>query len=114
MVSSEPYDPELEVSLMGPIRMANKYQMVNIYKHLVLLVETQWPQSLIGWDHYQNAAGKYPRLLLNPAAAIALASENGVKRILPVAFSRIMSGRIFLSIYSGSENTLLDLVASVV
>ena len=86
MVSSEPYDPELEVSLMGPIRMANKYQMVNIYKHLVLLVETQWPQSLIGWDHYQNAAGKYPRLLLDPAAAIALASENGVKRILPVAF----------------------------
>ena len=86
MVSPEPYNPDLEVSLKGPIQMTSKYQMVHIHVHLVSLVEAQWPRSLIEWDHYQNAVSKYPQLLLDPAAAIALASENGIKRILPVAF----------------------------
>ena len=71
---------------MGPMRMAKKYQMDKIHKRLASLVESQWPKNLSEWDQYQTTISQHPELSLEPAAAISLASEHNIKRILPIAF----------------------------
>ena len=68
------------------MRMAKKYQMDKIHKRLASLVESQWPKNLIEWDQYQTTISRHPELFLEPAAAISLASEHNIKRVLPVAF----------------------------
>ena len=84
--SSQRYNPDLELMLLGPMHLAKKYDMDKLIRLLIPLVEAQWPRTLMEWDIYTAHTKKHPKAHLEPVAAIVLATEHGITSILPAAF----------------------------
>ena len=84
--SSQRYNPDLELMLLEPMRLAKKYDMDKLIRLLIPLVEAQWPRTLMEWDVYTVHNKKHPEAHLEPAAAIVLATEHNITSILPAAY----------------------------
>ncbi len=75
-------DPNLPIVARGILTVATKYEIHSIRQCIVKRLESDWPQTLRGWENL--VASKRTRL--EPAAAIRLATEFDIPSILPAAF----------------------------
>ena len=87
------FDSDLEISLFGVMRLVKKYDLEHLRSTLASRVEAQWPQSLVEWSVYKDYTKRLAAHLLlsdarilEPAAAIRLATDHDIPRILPAAF----------------------------
>ena len=106
-------DPATPSLVQDVLRLANKYEMVQLRQRIIMHLEGDWPQSLWKWDRLeaeirasilswedesaQTGLIGYPDdHLPEPASAIALARSCDVPSILPAAFYHLSR----LSIYN--------------
>ncbi|KAJ7187972.1 hypothetical protein C8R46DRAFT_1241492 [Mycena filopes] len=104
---------DFPLQLLGPVRLAKKYQIDWILEMVGLQLEKSWPTSLEGWDSLATDESHHrwmdsldldpcdllsscdlsiaPRIFPEPVSSIHLARLCGVPTILPFAFFRLLS-----------------------
>ncbi|KAJ7045779.1 hypothetical protein C8F04DRAFT_1025777 [Mycena alexandri] len=95
---------DFTLRILGPARLANKYQIEWISKMVASQLEKRWPTTLQEWDavaeeeekisSYLKNATSVPdnlRRLPEPVSSILLARECDVTSILPFAFYHILA-----------------------
>ncbi|KAG0696544.1 hypothetical protein DFH29DRAFT_1025356 [Suillus ampliporus] len=105
-----PHVPDTPIRLRGLLHIAQKYQVNELYKHIVTSIKADWPQTLPRWDFLEAIDEQRmiepkttlpwdPELedeqkMLEPAAAIHIAREFNIPEILPAAFYHLSRTKI--------------------
>ncbi|KAG2125400.1 hypothetical protein DEU56DRAFT_892620 [Suillus clintonianus] len=97
-----PRASDTPIRLRGLLNIAQKYQVNQLYEHIVTSIKADWPQTLPRWDFLDDIDSQRifePKTTLpwdpelddeqkmsEPAAAIRIAREFDIPEILPAAF----------------------------
>jgi hypothetical protein len=104
--------PNFAIKLLGPTRLAKKYQVDWVLKQVASQLKKRWPTTVMGWDGIVNDEEEEDictmfgppadyvydgthggRHFLEPASSILLARECDVPTILPFAFFTLLAWR---------------------
>ncbi|EIW77589.1 hypothetical protein CONPUDRAFT_167721 [Coniophora puteana RWD-64-598 SS2] len=95
------YDPETPKKVGGILRLAKKYQIASLWDRLVKQIETDWPQTLSGWDRLEGEINLWNQhcveegesripcsdiVFPEPGSAAQLAREFDLRKITPAVF----------------------------
>ncbi|KAG1753377.1 hypothetical protein EDB19DRAFT_1979134 [Suillus lakei] len=97
-----PHASDTPIRLRGLLNIAQKYQVNQLYEHIVTSIKADWPQTLPRWDFLDDINRQRmlePQTTLpwdpvlddeqkmsEPAAAIRIAREFDIPEVLPAAF----------------------------
>ncbi|KAJ7284050.1 hypothetical protein C8J57DRAFT_1053191 [Mycena rebaudengoi] len=89
-------DPMTPILVRRTLAMATKYEMDTLRTRIVTQIEADWPSTLAEWDRLETEIGSLAifdddgvcldRRLPEPGAAISLAMDYRITKILPAAF----------------------------
>lgn len=92
------HHPETISAIQGPLKLATKYEMAQLRKRFVTMLQVDWPSELSKYDQrrtdlnnpswHQSGGqdGAWPHLCSDPARVICLAKDCDVKSVLPAAY----------------------------
>ena len=99
-------DPD-KLKVSGVVRLADKYLLESLQKHLIQQVISDWPTTLQEWDirdaeiqairkaaDADTTSKARKELVPEPVAAILFAEEFGCRQILPAAFYQLAQTKL--------------------
>ena len=103
---SQRLDPD-KLKVSGVVRLADKYLLESLQKHLIQQVISDWPTTLQEWDirdaeiqairkaaDADTTSKARKELVPEPVAAILFAEEFGCRQILPAAFYQLAQTKL--------------------